>query len=126
MRMRPFRSALLLAALSFALTPALPDGRARAAQGGGFSVASPLPAGSLPVPPQPEPAPAFEAAPTPNPDVERPRDRQASASHAEIAPNLFTEKEQHRGDGFVAGSIGRYDQNRQRVTPGVNLTVPLQ
>jgi hypothetical protein len=81
----------------------------------------------LPVPPQPEPPPAFEAAPMPNQDVVEPRDPQAARARTEIEPNLFVQREERRGEGFVQGSVGRYEADRrQRVTPGVNLRVPLQ
>jgi hypothetical protein len=127
--------ALLVAGSSAALAPA----GTRAAQGGpaqasanGTLVATHVSTGAfvstgaLPVPPQPSPPPDFAPAPVPNQNVERPRDQAAERPRTEIAPNLFTQKEERRGEGFVAGSVGRYDQNRQRVTPGVNLTVPLQ
>jgi hypothetical protein len=122
------RTALLVAAV--ALAPCLsPAAQAAPRQGdaNGMFVATPLPATALPVPPLPEPPPTFEAAPIPNLDVEGPRNPQAARSRAEIEPNLFTQKEERRGDGFVQGSVGRYEADRrQRVTPGVNLRVPLQ
>jgi hypothetical protein len=126
---RARRLALALLAASTALAPGL----SFAAQG---SSRQDLPrqgptngmiASSLPVPPQPEPPPAFEAAPIPNLDVERPRDPTETRTRTEIEPNLFVQKEERRGDGFVQGSVGRYEADRrQRVTPGVNLRVPLQ
>jgi hypothetical protein len=121
--------ALLVAGGSAALAP----GATLAAQGGaqrgtnGTLVATQIPSGALPVPPQPAPPQDFAPAPVPNKDVERPRDQTVERPRTEIAPNLFTQKEERRGDGFVQGSVGRYEADRrQRVTPGVNLTVPLQ
>jgi hypothetical protein len=118
-------------ALAF-LAAALAPGASFAAQGpsrqAGTSpfVATSLAAAPLPVPPLPEPPP-LEAAPIPNLDVERPRDPQAARARTEIEPNLFVQREERRGDGFVQGSVGRYEADRrQRVTPGVNLRVPLQ
>jgi hypothetical protein len=112
------------------LTSTLPQSvQAAPRQGGanGMFTATPLPANALPVPPLPEPPPAFEAAPIPNLEVERPRDPDGARARTEIEPNLFTQREERRGEGFVQGSVGRYEADRrQRVTPGVNLRVPLQ
>jgi hypothetical protein len=125
---RPFMLALLAAAV-LAPGPSF-AAQGSSAQGGanGMFVTTPLPAASLPVPPKPEPPQSFEAAPVPNLDVERPRTgAEAQPARTEISPNLFTQKEERRGDGFVQGSVGRYEADRrQRVTPGVNLRVPLQ
>jgi hypothetical protein len=115
-------TAAMIASGAGPLAAATPEGRANA-----MFVATALPSTALPVPPLPEPPPAYEAAPTPNLDVEQPRNQQAAGSRTEIEPNLFTQREERRGEGFVQGSVARYEaERRQRVTPGVNLRVPLQ
>jgi hypothetical protein len=64
----------------------------------------------------------------PNVDLDPPRVAQPSErTRAEISPDLFIRREENRGSGFVSGSAGRYEPDRRmRVTPGINLKVPLQ
>jgi len=115
----------LLAAL---LTGGLPHAEALA-RSQGVALAAPLPAPLLPVQAAPaQPSQGFAPAPVPNVDLDPPRAAQpAERPRAEISPDLFIRREELRGNGFTTGSAGRYEADRRmRVTPGINLKVPLQ
>ncbi len=70
--------------------------------------------------------PSFEPAPLPNRDLSAPRQASAPAETS-LAPTLFTQREQFRGDGFSRGSTAQGEQER-RLRPGAGfaLHMPLQ
>ncbi len=68
----------------------------------------------------------FEPAPLPNRDLSAPRQAIRPAEPS-LAPTLFTQSEQFRGDGFSRGSTAQSEQER-RLRPGAGfaLHMPLQ
>ena len=100
-----------------------------------LDLASPPADGGLSLPSTQSPAftvgrasgkPVYEAAPLPNRDLSAPRATSAPAEPS-LAPTLFTQREQYRGDGFSPGSTAQSEQER-RLHPGAgfSLHMPLQ
>jgi hypothetical protein len=80
-----------------------------------------------PSPATPPADPGFEPAPVPNLDVTVPRDRATNDNQATLRPNLFTNKTQWQGDGYVGNSTAQIQQEgKMRPGAGFSLSVPVQ
>ncbi len=83
----------------------------------------------LPLPPAPAPVtrgPGFTPAPIPNRDASAPPPPRAS-NDAQLAPSLFSRRDQYRGEGFSPGSTAQGEQDkRTRPGAGFNLRMPLE
>ena len=108
---------VLLALASFGVTGAAPPDS--------FSNATPMP--SFTVRPQklvPN-ASGFDAAPIPNQDAFAPTTR--ATNDASIAPNVFTRKDQYRGEGIQPNSSAQTQEDRKALPgAGFSLRMPLQ
>jgi hypothetical protein len=68
----------------------------------------------------------FTPAPTPNRDAVGPALPRAS-NDASLSPDLFTRKEQYRGDGFAPNSTVQATEERHlQPAAGFNLKMPIQ
>jgi hypothetical protein len=68
----------------------------------------------------------FAPAPVPNPDAGAPVVQAPTGPH--VTPNLFTEKREYKGEGFVPGSSfssGEANKRQFKPAPGATLKVPL-
>ncbi len=71
-------------------------------------------------------APGFTPAPTPNRDAEGPQAPRQSMNPT-LRPDLFSRKEQYRGDGFAPNSTAQTaEEKRFQPAAGLNLTMPIQ
>ena len=98
---------------------------AAAAPPNSFSNSTPMP--SFTVKPQklvPN-AQGFDAAPIPNQDAFAPTTR--ATSDASIAPNVFTRKDQYRGESIQPNSSAQTQEDRKALPgAGFSLRMPLQ
>ncbi len=111
---------LLLCALALPLLAAAPAPRqfsfAPPDAGPGLSLGSP--GLSLNTPTR---GPVYEPAPLPNRDVSAPRTAAAS-NEPSLAPTLFTNKNQFRGDGYSPNSTAQSEQEK-RMRPGAGFSL---
>ena len=115
--MRP----LLLIPLALTLLAAAPAPRqftlgVPADGGSSFSLGSP--GSSLSTPTR---GPIYEPAPLPNRDLSAPR-AQGASNEPSLAPTLFTNKNQYRGDGFSPNSTAQSEQEK-RLKPGAGFSL---
>jgi hypothetical protein len=90
---------------------------------GGLSSPASPPSFSVGSPPG---KPAYEPAPLPNRDLSAPQQASAPAE-THLAPTLFTQREQFRGDGYSPGSTAQSEQeHRLRPGAGISLHMPLE
>ena len=111
--------------IRFALLSLASLGVVAAAPPSSFSNPTPMP--SFTVKPQklvPN-APGFDAAPIPNQDAFAPTSR--ASSDASIAPNVFTRKDQYRGESIQPNSSAQTQEDRKALPgAGISLRMPLQ
>ena len=81
----------------------------------------------MPVPPiPPQVRPAYEAAPLPNNDAREPE--ASTPQGIELVPRLYHRRELQNGLGYTRGSEfrERESDSLSRLSPGLNLKVPLK
>jgi hypothetical protein len=92
--------------------------------------AKPLLMPRQPAPPKVATPEGFTPAPMPDADVEAPKGDTTQHTEADLKLHSAPRAGYHPGSGYLDGSAGRYDPERERgawqASPGISLKVPLQ